>query len=61
MYNTRCCFLYWVALAIEKKKPETGGVDDRSRRYTTLWQKDFHRFAGVCWQLLTAESDNHAC
>eukprot|EP00975_Prorocentrum_lima_P064901 12900259-Prorocentrum_lima.AAC.1 len=29
----------------EIKKPETGGVDDRSRRYTMSWQEDVQMFA----------------
>ncbi len=36
-------------------------MDNRSRRYCTLWEEDFDHFASVANGLLTPDSENYAC
>ena len=57
----RVCFFYSINMAWDRKRPPPGRVDNRSRRYCTLWKDDFQQCAAAASALITQENQHYMC
>ena len=57
----RVCFFYSTDMAWDRKRPPPGRVDNRSRRYCTLWKEDFQHCAAAASALITPENQHYMC